>query len=105
MTSESYHTPAHQGQLCGTANGEREMSKWVNFRPIQPRVRADPCPLHPESGPEAGRDWARWRDLLGSFGPYTTCYNHVVRWRRAAVCAKIMALMTPSIVRVHQHGA
>jgi hypothetical protein len=38
------------------------------------------------------------------FWPCTTCYR-VVRWRRAGAWAKIMALMTTSIVRVHQHGA
>jgi transposase len=49
-------------------------------------------------------------------GPYTTCYNRFVRWRRAGVWGKIMnALARPhdaavqmidtSIVRVHQHGA
>jgi transposase len=48
------------------------------------------------------RSGAPWRDLPRSFGPYTTCYNRVVRWRRAGVCvwAKIMnalagAPMTP----------
>ena len=29
------------------------------------------------------RSGAPWRDLPGSFGPYTTCYNRFVRWRRA----------------------
>jgi len=62
------------------------------------------------------RSGAPWRDLPNIFGPYTTCYNRFVRWRRAGVWAKIMnALATAhdaavqmidtSIVRVHQHGA
>src|ERR1700738_2682015 len=62
------------------------------------------------------RSGARWRDLPNIFGPYTTCYNRFVRWRRAGVWAKIMnALATAhdaavqmidtSVVRVHQHGA
>jgi hypothetical protein len=29
------------------------------------------------------RSGAPWRDLPDSFGPYTTCYNRFVRWRRA----------------------
>jgi transposase len=29
------------------------------------------------------RSGARWRDLPENFGPYTTCYNRFVRWRRA----------------------
>jgi len=62
------------------------------------------------------RSGAPWRDLPEEFGPYTTCYNRFVRWRRAGVWSRIMdALATAhdaavqmidtSIVRVHQHGA
>ena len=28
---------------------------------------------------------APWRDLPNAFGPYTTCYNRFVRWRRADI--------------------
>jgi transposase len=62
------------------------------------------------------RSGAPWRDLPQRFGPYTTCYNRFVRWRRAGVWAKIMSafasahdaavqMIDTSIVRVHQHGA
>jgi transposase len=62
------------------------------------------------------RSGAPWRDLPDNFGPYTTCYNRFVRWRRADVWAKIMSglagahdaavqMIDTSIVRVHQHGA
>jgi transposase len=62
------------------------------------------------------RSGAPWRDLPDSFGPYTTCYNRFVRWRRAGVWAKIMSalagahdaavqMIDTSIVRVHQHAA
>jgi transposase len=62
------------------------------------------------------RSGAPWRDLPTAFGPYTTCYNRFVRWRRAGVWGRIIeALATAhdaavqmidtSIVRVHQHGA
>jgi len=62
------------------------------------------------------RSGAPWRDLPDSFGPYTTCYNRFVRWRRARVWGKIMdalarvhdaavQMIDTSIVRVHQHGA
>ncbi|MDI2077357.1 MULTISPECIES: IS5 family transposase [Bradyrhizobium] len=62
------------------------------------------------------RSGAPWRDLPESFGPYTTCYNRFVRWRRAGVWAKLMSalagahdaavqMIDTSIVRVHQHGA
>jgi len=61
------------------------------------------------------RSGAPWRDLPDSFGPYTTCYNRFVRWRRAGVWSRIMdalaaahhaavQMIDTSIVRVHQHG-
>ena len=59
---------------------------------------------------------APWRDPPETFGPYTTCYNRFVRWRRAGVWSRIMnalagahevavQMIDTSIVRVHQHGA
>jgi transposase len=62
------------------------------------------------------RSGAPWRDLLDAFGPYTTCYNRFVRWRRAGVWSRIVdalaaahdaavQMIDTSIVRVHQHGA
>jgi transposase len=36
------------------------------------------------------RSGAPWRDLPRGFGPYTTCYNRFVRWRRAGVWSRIM---------------
>ena len=62
------------------------------------------------------RSGAPWRDLPEAFGPYTTCYNRFVRWRRAGVWGLILdalasandaavQMIDTSIVRVHQHGA
>jgi transposase len=62
------------------------------------------------------RSGAPWRDLPEAFGPYTTCYNRFVRWRRAGVWSGIIdalaaaqdaavQMIDTSIVRVHQHGA
>jgi transposase len=62
------------------------------------------------------RSGAPWRDLPDNFGPYTTCYNRFVRWRRAGVWARIMSalagahdaavqMIDTSIIRVHQHAA
>src|SRR3954465_8170336 len=62
------------------------------------------------------RSGAPWRDLPDDFGPYTTCYNRFVRWRRAGVWASIMnalaathdaavQMIDTSIIRVHQHAA
>src|SRR3954449_6293019 len=36
------------------------------------------------------RSGAPWRDLPDHFGPYTTCYNRFVRWRRAGVWSRIL---------------
>jgi transposase len=36
------------------------------------------------------RSGAPWRDLPQELGPYTTCYNRFVRWRRAGVWSRIM---------------
>ena len=62
------------------------------------------------------RSGAPWRDLPDNFGPYTTCYNRFVRWRRAGVWGWIInalaathdaavQMIDTSIIRVHQHGA
>ena len=62
------------------------------------------------------RSGAPWRDLPQEFGPYTTCYNRFVRWRRAGVWGRLMdalaaahdaeiQIIDTSIVRVHQHAA
>jgi transposase len=56
------------------------------------------------------------RDLPDNFGPYTTCYNRFVRWRRAGVWGGMMntlaathdatvQMIDTSIIRVHQHAA
>jgi transposase len=45
------------------------------------------------------RSGAPWRDLPEVFGPYTTCYNRFVRWRRAGVWAAIMNALADA------HGA
>ena len=62
------------------------------------------------------RSGAPWRDLPENYGPYTTCYNRFVRWRRAGVWGGIInalarahdaavQMIDTSIVRVHQHAA
>lgn len=62
------------------------------------------------------RSGAPWRDLPERYGPYTTCYNRFVRWRRAGVWDRIMEsladahdaavqMIDTSVIRVHQHGA
>jgi transposase len=36
------------------------------------------------------RSGAPWRDLPEDYGPYTTCYNRFVRWRKAGIWDQIM---------------
>jgi transposase len=43
------------------------------------------------------RSGAPWRDLPRGFGPYTTCYNRFVRWRRAGVWTRIMTALAFSL--------
>ena len=56
------------------------------------------------------------RDLPKCYGPYTTCYNRFVRWRRAGIWRRLMdalaaahdaavQMIDTTIVRVHQHAA
>lgn len=62
------------------------------------------------------RSGAPWRDLPDAFGPYTTCYNRFVRWRKAGVWKRVIdavsaahngavRMIDTSIVRVRQRGA
>src|SRR6516162_5682713 len=46
------------------------------------------------------RSGAPWRDLPKAFGPYTTCYNRFVRWRRAGVWSRII----DALAAAHQTG-
>ena len=39
------------------------------------------------------RSGAPWRDLPNAFGPYTTCYNRFVRWRRRFFLRSIFACL------------
>ena len=62
------------------------------------------------------RSGAPWCDLPDQYGPYTTCYNRFVRWRRAGVWDRLfeavadleqadLKMIDSTVVRVHQHGA
>lgn len=62
------------------------------------------------------RSGSPWRDLPERYGPYTTCYNRFVRWRKADVWDRLIDAVTAahdgkvqmidsSSVRVHQHAA
>jgi transposase len=62
------------------------------------------------------RAGAPWADIPERYGPYTTCYNRFVRWRKAGVWDMLLKAISEAYdgrvqmidstsVRVHQHGA
>lgn len=62
------------------------------------------------------RSGSPWADIPERYGPYTTCYNRFVRWRKLGVWDRIFAavsaaydgkvqMVDSSSIRVHQHGA
>ncbi len=62
------------------------------------------------------RSGAPWRDLPERYGPYTTFYNRINRWRKAGVWDRLMdaviqaydgnvQMIDSTSVRVHQHAA
>ena len=99
---------------------ERSNDEWTPIGPILPN-KARGVPRVDDRRVLNGIFWvlrsgAPWRDLPIAFGPYTTCYNRFVRWRRAGVWSRIIdalaaahdaavQMIDTSIVRVHQHGA
>ncbi len=62
------------------------------------------------------RAGAPWADIPERYGPYTTCYNRFVRWRKLGVWDAIfdavskayegnVQMVDSSSIRVHQHAA
>jgi len=62
------------------------------------------------------RSGAPWADIPERYGPYTTCYNRFVRWRKAGIWDRILSsvsdaydgrvqMIDSTVVRVHQHAA
>jgi transposase len=68
------------------------------------------------------RTGAPWRDLPTRYGPWQTCYDRLVRWRRMGVWARVLqtlqgqadaqgkldwglAPVDTTVVRAHQHAA
>lgn len=61
------------------------------------------------------RTGSPWADIPERYGPYTTCYNRFVRWRRKGVWDRLFEAVSAaydgdlqsidsSSIRVHQHG-
>ena len=62
------------------------------------------------------RTGSPWADIPERYGPYTTCYNRFVRWRKIGVWDRLFAavsraydgdlqMVDSSSIRVHQHAS
>jgi transposase len=62
------------------------------------------------------RTGSPWADIPERYGPYTTCYNRFVRWRKIGLWDRLFAavscaydgglqMVDSSSIRVHQHAA
>src|ERR1700674_340263 len=51
------------------------------------------------------RTGSPWADIPERYGPYTTCYNRFVRWRKAGVWDRLLAAVSKAfdddIVMIH----
>jgi hypothetical protein len=66
--------------------------EWAAIRPMLPN-KPRGVPRVNDRRVLNGIFWV-WRDLPQTFGPYTTCYNRFVRWRRAGAPSSSMPLAT-----------
>jgi transposase len=88
--------PCDSNSQAGGSNHRYELAdhEWVAVKPMLPnKPRGDPRVN--DRRVLNGIFWvlrsgAPWRDLPPAFGPYTTCYNRFVRWRRAGVWGRII---------------
>src|SRR5215475_1490745 len=109
-------------------NGERESMRryeltdfeWASIQPVLP-TNTRGKPRVDDRRVLNGIFWrlrtgAPWADIPERYGPYTTCYNRFVRWRKAGVWDRLMDAVTKALdhdiqmidsssVRVHQHAA
>jgi len=86
--------------------------EWAAIRPMLPSKPRD-VPRVNDRRVLNGIFWvlrsgAPWRDLPKAFGPYTTCYNRFVRWRRAGVWSRIIdahwQLRIKRVLKLREHG-
>jgi transposase len=90
--------------MVGVGRGELTDKAWAQIQP-----------LLPASGQRGGR-WsdhrtvingilwklrtgAPWRDLPERYGPWTTCHDRYVRWRRDGTWDRLLAHARPSRTR------
>ena len=109
--------------------GDLSNSKWCKIRPALPAEHSGQKG-HPYQGHRKvinGILWrlrtgAPWRDIPTRYGPWQTCYDRFVRFRKSGVWQTILALLQAeadsrgqldwqtscadgSVIRAHQHAA
>ena len=94
--------------------------EWSVIEPLLPMDRRGPKPKNNRQILNGMfyilRTGCPWRDLPERYGPYTTVYNRLNRWRKAGIWDRMMdaivkahdgkvQMIDSSIVRVHQHAS
>jgi transposase len=112
--------------MVGVGRGELTDKAWAQIQPLLP------------AGGQPGGRWsdhrmvingilwklrtgAPWRDLPERYGPWTTCHDRYVRWRRDGTWERLLAhaqtksdavgevewmvSVDASVIRAHQHAA
>lgn len=111
------------------ARGDLSNEKWATLAPLLPPEHSGKKghPYQPHRQVINGILWrlrtgAPWRDIPARYGPYQTCYDRFVRWRRQGLWLKILQALQAdqdeqgkldwqtscadgSVIRAHQHAA
>jgi transposase len=110
------------------ARGDLTDTQYARLQPLLPRSEGKPGhPYQDHRKVINGILWrlrtgAPWRDLPERYGPWQTCYDRLVRWRRAGVWERIFQTLLgqadaqghvewsvisvdSTVVRAHQHAA
>jgi transposase len=110
------------------ARGDLTDAQYERLQPLLPS--SDGKPGHPYEDHRRilngilwiDRTGAPWRDLPERYGPWQTCYDRLVRWRRAGVWERVLQTLQgeadaagdldwevvsvdSTVVRAHQHAA
>ena len=82
------------------AKSEFELTdrEWSAIRPVLPN-RSRGIPRVDDRRVLSGIFWvlrsgAAWRSLPKDYGPYSTCYNRFVRWRKSGIWDRILAAVS-----------
>jgi transposase len=112
--------------MVGVGRGELTDTAWAEIEPLLPAGGAPGGRWRDHRMVINGILWklrtgAPWRDLPERYGPWTTCHDRYVRWRRDGTWDRLLAhaqtksdavgeiewvvSVDASVVRAHQHAA